>query len=214
MPAIITLSHQKGGCGKSTLALNLASYYAIHGTKCALVDTDLQGSITDTYASFEDKGLKPPVDLIKRQDFKEFSELLQMDDYELLVIDTPPVMTAQLKDLFQISNFVLIPMKPAVNDFFALNRTIKFIENFVGDNPNVKTGIVLNMAINSSDIQKDIRNALEGSPILVMDTEVGQRVEFMRCTLYSTNIFETNDNKAKAEIEKLGEELYSLLIES
>jgi len=213
MPAIITIAHQKGGCGKSTLANNLAHFYALNDVNCALVDTDVQGSISDAFTSFEDRGMKSPVNLIRRQDFKNFDELLALNQYDLLVIDTPPIMTTDLKDLYRISNFVLIPMKPAVNDFYALNRTVKFVEDYIAENQDVKTGIVLNMTVNSSDIQKQIREGLKETPIRILKSEVAQRVEFMRCLLYATSIFDTSDKKAKEEIETLGNEIYAILQE-
>ena len=52
MPIIIAVAHQKGGVGKSTLAANLAAYFRKNGTDSAVVDADIQGSITnlvDTY---------------------------------------------------------------------------------------------------------------------------------------------------------------------
>ena len=211
MPTIITLAHQKGGVGKSTLAIHLANYYAHNGVKCAIVDTDLQGSISDAFASFEEQGIKTYVKLIKRTDFKKYTDLQQLDQYELLVVDTPPVLTNTLTDLFGISDVVLIPMKPAVNDFFALSRTIKFVDSFLKLKPSIKTAIVLNMTVSKSAIQKDIRSALKDTNIYVCDTEVGQRVEFMRCLLYASSIFDTSNKKAKADITSLGDEIYSLL---
>jgi chromosome partitioning protein len=46
MPIIITLAHQKGGVGKSTLAINLCGHFAQAGHQTALVDIDPQGSAT------------------------------------------------------------------------------------------------------------------------------------------------------------------------
>ena len=66
-PIIITLSHQKGGVGKSTLAFNLAAYFQKQGDACAVVDSDLQGTITEIYNNFsEDKETLAGVKLIRR----------------------------------------------------------------------------------------------------------------------------------------------------
>ena len=54
MPVILTFAHQKGGVGKSTLSLNIASYFARNGISSAIIDGDVQGSITDTFASYAD----------------------------------------------------------------------------------------------------------------------------------------------------------------
>jgi chromosome partitioning protein len=214
MPVILTFAHQKGGVGKSTLSLNIASYYAREGVNCGIVDTDVQGSITDTFESYADEnGLLGGLRLIRREDFNKFEDLLSLTEFDLLVIDTPPFLTTTLTEIFPISNFVIIPMRPAINDFFALNRTKQFVQDFLKINPSVKTGIVLNMTVQGSNFSDQIRKELEDTEIRVLDTEIVHRVEFMRYLLYAPNIFESKDPKAKKEIADLGDEIYSMIQE-
>lgn len=212
MPVILTFAHQKGGVGKSTLSLNIASYFARNGVSCAIIDSDVQGSITDTFASYADKdGKLGGVALLKKEEFGSFKELTKVEDYDLLVIDTPPFLTNNLSELFLISNFVVIPMRPAINDFFALNRTKQFVKEFLKINPSVKTGIVLNMTVKGSSFSNQIREELKETEIMVLNSEIVHRVEFTRYLLYAPNIFETKDEKAKAEIAALGDEIFEML---
>lgn len=212
MPTILTFAHQKGGVGKSTLSLNIASYYAREGVACAIVDGDVQGSITDTFDSYADEnGTLGGVELIRKESFGKYEDLLKLEQYDLLVIDTPPFLTNNLAELFPISNFVVIPMRPAINDFFALNRTKQFVEDFLKINPSVKTGIVLNMTVPGSHFSDQIREELKDTNIFVLKSEIVHRVEFMRYLLYAPNIFETKDEKAKAEITALGDEIFQIL---
>lgn len=212
MPAILTFAHQKGGVGKSTLSFNIASYFAREGVSCAIVDGDVQGSITDTFDSYADKnGTMDGVQLIRKTEFKNYKELLQYNQYDLLVIDTPPFLTDNLAELFPISNLVIIPMRPAINDFFSLNRTKQFVQDFLKINPSVKTGIVLNMTVPGSHFSDQIREELKDTNIAVLASQIVHRIEFTRYLLYAANIFETKDSKAKKEIAALGDEIFQIL---
>ena len=127
-PIIITLSHQKGGVGKSTLAFNLAAYFQRQGDNCAVVDSDLQGTITEIFNNFsQDKETMSGVRLIRRDAFKDYKELLKLRQFALIVIDTPPYLSAELDHIYSISDFVLVPTKPSVKDYLAISKTINLV---------------------------------------------------------------------------------------
>ena len=101
MPQIITIAHQKGGVGKSTLCFNLAQVFK-NGLKVAICDTDLQGSLNNL--QIESDGIDfifLPVNIAD----------LKLLDYEIIIIDTPPYLNNKLPDLFAVSNYILIPTK-------------------------------------------------------------------------------------------------------
>lgn len=100
MAKIITVAHQKGGVGKSTLALNLATCFQGE-LSVALVDIDLQGSITDLKDDF------PELAIISEDKFDQIQKLT----YDLIIVDTPPYLSSRLPELFRISDYVLVPTK-------------------------------------------------------------------------------------------------------
>jgi len=209
-PIIIAIAHQKGGVGKSTLAYNLATYYA-KNSKVGIVDADYQGTISDIFTSFGEDNVLGGVDLIAKSELGDYQQLLDKTAYDLLIIDTPPYLSQELPDIFALSDFILIPTKPAVNDYLAIDRTITFAEECKKENPDVGIGIAINMTVPNSSFTKKIREQLEQKNINVLKSEVGQRVEFTRYHLYTDSIFGTNDKKAQEEITALATEIFNLI---
>lgn len=210
-PVIISIAHQKGGVGKSTLAFNLASHFINQGDKCALVDTDYQGTITDIFNSFGEKDSLGGIDLIRKDRISSYASLSKQVDYDLLIVDTPPYISNDLNEIFGISDFVLIPTKPAVNDFLAIDRTIDFARSCMENHSELEVGICINMVVSGSSFTQSIRDELKDKDIRLLKTEIGQRIEFTRYLLYTDSIYKTKDKKAQDEITALGEEIFGII---
>ena len=212
-PVIICISHQKGGVGKSMLSLTLSEYFNTQGDKCAIVDIDEQGTITDIFASFGDSTGKilGGVHLLDYNELEDITELRKRDDYDLIIIDTPPYIFEDVRPIFSISDCILIPTKPSVNDYLAIHRTIDLVLEAISVNPFLKFGIIINMNIKGSSFSVEIRKELNKQGVKVFDTEIGQRVEFTRYHLQHETIFKTNDQKAQDEISKLGAEVFDFI---
>jgi len=211
MPLIVPITHQKGGVGKSSLAANLAAYYTHEGVSCAIVDADAQGSITTLVRTYGANDMYGALHLIPRESFKTFSDLQNLNDFQILLIDTPPYLSTNLQEIFQISDYVLVPTKPAVFDMFAIEGTLQMIEEAKKLKPNLGAGVVINMSNKKSTHNADIRKHIESKNIYCFKSEVMKRVEFERCLGYYDSIFSTNDEKAKNEITALGNELFDQL---
>ena len=70
------------------------------------------------------------------------------------------------------------------------------------------------MSNQGSKHTEEIRAHLRGKNIDVLSTEVVKRVEFERCLLYSDSIFAGNDEKAKDDISRLGNEIIAKIEEA
>ncbi|GAB4032899.1 ParA family protein [Spirosoma gilvum] len=102
---VITIAHQKGGVGKTTLAINLAYAFA-EEAKVGIIDADLQGSVSDLH------------DFLTGVDIVDLDRFLsgKLTEYDLIVIDTPPYLSNRLEELFSISDYVLVPTKAGILD--------------------------------------------------------------------------------------------------
>jgi chromosome partitioning protein len=201
MAKIITLAHQKGGVGKSTLALNLALCFQDQ-LSVALIDSDLQGSIYHLKEDFPDMEILSP---------DKISELPDLN-YDLIIVDTPPYLSNRLNELFIHSDFVLIPTKAGFFDVMAVKSTLTLVKFAQARNRNLKAGIVLNMIKPRSGITAEVVDLLStmGTPLL--KSRVFDRVSLARSSMTS-GILKSADQKAIEEVTFLAEEIINLLSE-
>lgn len=201
MPKIITLAHQKGGVGKSTLTLNLAYSFKDH-VRTGVVDMDVQGTISQ---------LKP---LIKNLDIitglEKLSDLQHLP-YDFIFVDTPPYLSANLPALFEMSDLVIIPTKPGIADLMAIRATIAMLQDVHDKNPSLKKVIVFNMVKMSSSITAKIKELVDAYEIPICKRMITDRVSFARSLAIDDGIYGLEDTKAKEELDELTQEVIDIL---
>ena len=119
----VLVANIKGGCGKTTLATNLAVAFAVAGRATALADADRQKSSLQ-WCQTRPEGVPAVMGLnwTKRQ-----GEVPKGIDR--LVIDAPAAMTpAQSEALIELADVVLVPVLPSVFDERATRRFLERIE--------------------------------------------------------------------------------------
>jgi len=213
MALVITVANAKGGVGKSTIAYCLACYYSERSASCAILDEDIQQSISDSIETFKERGDKVSVDLIDRTKLKSYKDLQDEDKYpyDIIFVDSPPVLTTQLESIYDVSDMVLIPIKPSINDYNSFMRSKDYINEAMKRNPDLMTAIVINMAVRSSNVQDSFRDALAEDNIKILKTQLANRVIHTKYPLLTHSLFNTKDKEAKAEMAALGDEIYYML---
>jgi len=205
MPLIIAIAHQKGGVGKSTLAANLAAYFRNNGANSAMVDADVQGSITNLVQMYGENNEYGSMKLIARSEYVEFSDLKDRPE-DILFIDTPPYLSTDLDEIFLVADYVLVPTKISPLDMIAIEATLELLDNVKKKKPELVVGIVINLVNSSEGFLEHIKDYLSGRGIIVHKTVIIKRTEFQRSFLKGS-IFESPDKKAQAEIAALAEEI-------
>lgn len=195
MGKIITVAHQKGGVGKSTLAMNLAVCFQDQ-LSVALVDTDLQGSLLQIKYDL------PGLAVVGKDQLQDIKNL----DYDLIIVDTPPYLSNKLPELFSLSDFILIPTKAGFFDVMAIRSTIALVNDAQVKNPDIQAGIVMNMIKPRSGITKEVSGLLEDMATPVLKTLIHDRVSIARSSI-TAGVLQGSDAKAKSEITSLAEEI-------
>ncbi len=116
----IMILNSKGGCGKSTLATNLAVFFAREGQKVCIADYDEQRSSLDWLS-------QRPADLPAISGVAAFEQGIRHAprDTEVLVIDAPArVHATELNELVRRADTIIVPVMPSSIDMQACNHFI------------------------------------------------------------------------------------------
>lgn len=119
----ILITNAKGGCGKTTIATNVASHYASSGKVVRLFDHDTQGSSLQWLKRRSDH--HPPihgVDASRRPDnhMTRSWQLRVPSDTDVVVVDTPAgIEVSELASMFIENDFLIIPVLPSPIDIHA-----------------------------------------------------------------------------------------------
>lgn len=200
MSKVLCLAHQKGGVGKSTIALNLA-YCFQNGLKVGIVDTDQQGSL---------KGLELETDGIDLLPFEDDVSKMKSNNYDLIIIDTPPYLSNKLPEIFLASDIVIIPTRAGFFDLMAIKATIAMVKVAQEVKKELKAGIVFNMIKHNSSISNEIKGLIDEDTIPVLKSVITDRISYTR-SIINGGIYNTNDEKAKTEITNLADEILRIL---
>ena len=207
MSAIFTFSHQKGGVGKTTLALQFWGYFKAQGVRAALVDTDPQGSIRHLAKSLGANNDWENMPVFHAPTEEGLKALAKDENYDILIVDTPPYLTNQLAYIFQLSNVVVIPCKASPIDALAIEATVKLVRQALKTNTNLKAYVALNMVKSGTNFTNDIRDILATHQFPVLKNVVKDRIAYQRGLLFSPSVFDESDATARTEIENLVHEI-------
>jgi chromosome partitioning protein len=189
---IIGLLNQKGGVGKTTLAVNLAAALTLRGGRVLLIDADPQGSALDWAAAREGDPLFAVVGLPRATVHKEIGVVGQ--GYDHIVIDGPPRVTDLARSAIMASDLVLIPVQPSPYDIWAADEVVKLIAEARVYKENLKSVFVVNRKIANTAIGRDVGEALAAYVLPVLKATITQRVVFAEAVAQGKSIFEIDPN--------------------
>lgn len=118
----IAIVSQKGGAGKTTLAIHIAVTGDRQGLSVALVDMDPQAT-AETWASWRKNEEHPAVVAAKAPTLARTLERAKGLGADLVVIDTPPLAQAEATEAARLADLILIPCKPNAFDLHAVRLT-------------------------------------------------------------------------------------------
>ncbi len=195
---VIALINQKGGSGKTTLAIHLATAFVTGGYNTLLLDLDPQASAAEWKDARRDEMPKVmAVPATRLQKVLEEAEAVRTD---ILIIDTAPHSEGSALSAARAADLILVPCQPSIMDLRAMRKTAELLHH-------VKKPVraVLNAVSQHESISNGAADAITKSfDIAVGPVRISDRVAFNRCLIAGQAAQEHEpEGKAAREIAKL-----------
>ena len=207
---VISILNQKGGSGKTTIAINLARAYQIMGHSVLLIDSDKQGSSRD-WQSVDENNPLPLLVLDQVSIDRDIKKVIGQYDY--IIIDGSPQATEIATATIKASDFILIPMQPSPFDIWASSNLIELVKQGMTKNQNLKAGIVLTRLVKNTKIGNEISQIIHDFELPVLKINFGQRTCYPDSASLGQTIFDTEraSSEPVAEINTLANEINQLM---
>ena len=205
---IIAVQNQKGGVGKTTLAIHISYVLSSFKNRVLLIDADPQGSSRDWAAAREEQ---PPFSLVGLDRPTIHRDLPNLaEGYDHVVIDGPPRVTDLARSAIVAADLVVIPIQPSPYDVWAAVEVINLIKEASVFKESLKSVFVINRKIVNTAIGRDVVEALAEYSIPVAKAGVCQRVVFAESAASGQTVIELDrKSSASKEIKALVKELLS-----
>lgn len=164
----IGLVTQKGGAGKSTAAIALATALAQQHS-VALVDLDPQGSVAK-WAK-----LTVPPESLRILEGDKASDLKSLTDFDYVVVDTKGELSAQALPYLDL---VLLPVQPSIFDIWATGETVELVKAHRAKRPALQAALFLSRLQPNTKLGKEADEALAGFGLSVLDVPLRQRIAY------------------------------------
>ena len=190
----LTLIAQKGGTGKTTLAINLSVAAEIGGWRTAILDLDPQASAAGWGDQRERDG--PAVVPVPASRLEAALETSRRHGADLAVIDTAPHSEASALAAARAADLALVPLRPGVLDLRALGATAEICTL-----ARARTAVALNATPHRGPLADQAAEAIAQSGLDVAPCRIGARIAFQHSITRGLGVVEHDPNgKAAAEI--------------
>jgi chromosome partitioning protein len=204
MAMVYTVAQQKGGAGKTTLAANLAAWFAA-SRRVALLDIDPQRSLT---AWFRLRSARSPAAApLTFSDVSGWRLAAELDRlaraHDVVLIDSPPSVETDARIAIRAASLVLIPVQPSPPDLWAAQGTLKLAE---AEQRAVR--LVLNRTPASSRLRTQVERDCAAQGLVVLAAALGNRIGFAAAFAVGLGVTEQAPRSVAAqELQALAAEL-------
>lgn len=207
---IILVGSQKGGAGKSTIAVNLAAELARQGEDVVVVDADAQRSAARWHADREAAGITPAIACIEKLgNIRE--TLLDLDArYGYVIVDVAGKDSKEMRTGMTAAHKMVVTVRPSQLDLDTLPHMSELVEQVRDFNPELVVRSLLTQVPTNPGVTErtDAGEYLSDYPALhPLQTVVYERKAYRDVIGEGLGVVEWNNPKARAEIQEFAAEL-------
>ena len=201
----IVVLNPKGGSGKTTIATNLASYFAVSGLRPTLMDLDAQGSST-RWLSKRAKGQQPIHGIAgyerNSRVTRSFATRLPLDT-QRLVVDTAAALDSQnLPDITRNATAILVPVLPSDIDIHAAAKCISDLLLIAKvKREEQRIAVIANRVKKNTVMYKSLMKFLETLQIPVVTT-LRDSQNYIRAAEAGTGLFEMKPYLVREDLDQ------------
>lgn len=194
----IALINQKGGVGKTTVALHLAAAFWQHGADALVLDLDPQASATEWHDARAEQ--LPHVESIQPARLAKVVEHAAEIGTDALILDTAPHAESTALDAARCADLVLVPCQPSIMDLRAMRKTVELLKLV-----QVPAFAILNGVPAFGTVADEAAEMIESSlGLAVCPVRLGDRVAYSRCLIAGQVAQEVEpQGKAAGEVFRL-----------
>lgn len=210
---VITVANQKGGSGKTTVSMNLASALARRDYKVLVVDADKQNSAVLWSGNSESGFPAAVVNLAENKNIH--NEVVRLaKDYHFIIIDCPPAADSLVSvRVMPVSDLVLVPLVPAPIDMWATTALKLAIDQAQAVNPDLQARIVMNRCQMRTRLTREVIEIANEIGIPLLSTLISMRIAFSEMPGAGATIYDYRSSAPEAvfEIEALANEVLQVI---
>jgi chromosome partitioning protein len=207
---VITISQQKGGTGKTTLAVHLAmAFIKYHNLKVAIIDTDPQGSLGKWFMIRTEKKVSNENLTFKTASLwgAQYESKTLKNDHDIVIIDTPPKIESDARPSIEAADLVLIPMAASHVDFLATGAIVD-----IAKKANKKILAQINRSSQRSKLIDKTKDFIKSLDLQSTETIIGNRQIYTSSMGEGkTAVEKQRKGNAVDEIKKLSDQILNQL---
>ena len=217
---IILVGGEKGGTGKTTIAVNLAALRARAGKDVLLVDTDTQGTASMWAQTRTEELVLPAITTVSKFGRALADEVRKLAPrFDDIVIDAGGRDSIELRQSMLVANLMLVPARPSQFDIHGLAAISKIVGEAKAFNTTLRAVVVINCApthATNSDAEQMGELVSEMNDLGLSHAVLKDRMSFRRAARDGKAVAEhlPADERAIFEMQKLYKEVYESELET